>query len=348
MLCLSCFLYSDNKFYENPINCSKTNDFRGTMMNVIVCLLALVIDRIFGDPQKWTHPVIYIGRLIEKLEQQLNMGLHRKLKGFICVLAVLLMTAVVVSGVVWLSYKVHMFVGILIEIVLISLAIAQKSLQQAAMLVYDALNQNDFQKAREKLSWIVGRDTAHLQEPEIVRGVVETVSENTSDGVTAPLFYALLFGATGAWIYKAINTLDSMIGYKNNRYEQFGFFAAKIDDFANYIPSRITGVIILCFTKQVEKRAFSKKFKQWLVDAAKHPSPNSGYLEAATAIQLGIQLGGENQYGGVKSFRALMGTPSFHLNRQHILNVIQQMYIATLYFYLLIGGICIAIAIAWG
>lgn len=318
------------------------------MMNIIICLVALLIDRVFGDPQKWTHPVIYIGRLIAKLEQKLNNGLHRKWKGFICVFVVLMTTAVFVGGMVWLSYSIHFFVGIFIEIALISLALAQKSLQHAAMLVYNALNENDLQEAREKLGWIVGRDTAHLQEPEIVRGVVETVSENTSDGVTAPLFYALLFGATGAWVYKAINTLDSMIGYKNARYGQFGFFAAKIDDIVNFIPSRITGFLILCFTKQVGQQSFTKRFKNWLVDAAKHPSPNSGYLEAATAIQLGIQLGGENQYGGIKSFRALMGTPNFVLNRQHILNAIQQMYIATLSFYLLIGGIYIAITIAWG
>ncbi|RHW39450.1 cobalamin biosynthesis protein CobD [Lysinibacillus yapensis] len=316
-------------------------------MNVVICLFALLIDRIFGDPQKWTHPVIFIGRLIEKLEQKLNTGHQGKWKGLICVIAVIATTAAVVGIAVWLSYKIHLLMGVLVEIVLISLALAQKSLQQAAMLVYDALNQNDFQTAREKLSWIVGRDTGHLDEQEIVRGVVETVSENTSDGVTAPLFYALLFGATGAWVYKAINTLDSMIGYKNDRYEHFGFFAAKIDDVANYIPSRITGFLILSFTKQAKRQSFVNRFKNWRKDAAKHPSPNSGYLEAATAIQLGIQLGGENQYGGIKSFHAVMGMPYFQLNRQHIVGVIHHMYVATLLFYLLIGGILIAITIAW-
>lgn len=113
-----------------------------------------------------------------------------------------------------------------------------------------ALTRGDLEEARKKLSWIVGRDTEHLDEPEIVRGVVETVSENTSDGVTAPLFYACLFGATGLWTYKAINTLDSMIGYKNEKYEEFGKFSARLDDVANFIPSRITGLIILLFTKR--------------------------------------------------------------------------------------------------
>ncbi|MDN4493945.1 adenosylcobinamide-phosphate synthase CbiB [Ureibacillus aquaedulcis] len=316
-------------------------------MNVVICLFALLIDRIFGDPEKWTHPVIYIGRLIERLEKKFNSSLHRKMKGFFCVLIVIVTTGAVVGSIVWVSYKVHFLIGVFVEIVLISLALAQNSLQQAAMKVYNALDQENFETARKYLSWIVGRDTAHLEEQEIVRGVVETVSENTSDGVTAPLFYALLFGATGAWVYKAINTLDSMIGYKNDRYGEFGFFAAKLDDVANYIPSRITGFLILSFTKQAIHQPFPEKIKTWLIDAAKHPSPNSGFLEAATAIQLGVQLGGENYYGGMKSFRAFMGKPSIQLNRRHILNSIHHMYVATLFFYFIIGGICIAVAFAW-
>lgn len=316
-------------------------------MNVVICLFALLIDRIFGDPKKWTHPVIYIGRLIELLEKSLNSGLHRKIKGLICVAIVVVATVAVVGSIVWISYKMHFFIGVFVEIILISLALAQKSLQQAAMRVYNELARDNVQTAREYLSWIVGRDTAELQEQEIVRGVVETVSENTSDGVTAPLFYALLFGATGAWLYKAINTLDSMIGYKNERYGQFGFFAAKMDDVVNFIPSRITGFLILSFTRQEKPQPFLGKFKNWLRDAAKHPSPNSGYLEAATAIQLGVQLGGENSYGGIKSFRAFMGQPYIQLNRRHILNSIQQMYVATLFFYLILGGIFIALAVAW-
>ncbi|KGR74062.1 adenosylcobinamide-phosphate synthase CbiB [Ureibacillus sinduriensis] len=316
-------------------------------MNVVICLFALLIDRIFGDPKKWTHPVVFIGRLIELMEKSLNSGQHRKVKGSICVVIVVIVTAAVVAGVVWISYKMNFLIGVFVEIIFISLALAQKSLQQAAMKVYNELARENVQTAREYLGWIVGRDTDRLQEEEIVRGVVETVSENTSDGVTAPLFYALLFGATGAWVYKAINTLDSMIGYKNERYGQFGFIAAKADDAVNYIPSRITGFLILSFTTQDKPQPFLSKLKIWLRDAAKHPSPNSGYLEAATAIQLGVQLGGENSYGGIKSIRAFMGQPYIQLNRRHILQSIQQMYVATILFYLIVGGIFIALTIAW-
>jgi len=307
----------------------------------------VLIDYLLGDPKKWTHPIIYIGRFISFLEGHLNMGRLLRLKGLLTVLIVVLSTTLIVFTIVYLALKIHFIVWIVVEVTLISLAIAQKSLKEAAMLVYNALEKKDMETAREKLSWIVGRDTNHLDEPEIVRGVVETVSENTSDGVTAPLFYALFFGATGAWCYKAINTLDSMIGYKNERYGQFGFVAAKLDDIANFIPSRISGFILLCSTKCHVHKPLKTRMILWLKDAQKHPSPNSGYLEAATAYQLGIRLGGYNRYGGIDSFRAYMGEPVFTLQKHHIKDAIKQMSICTTW-YLLLGGVVYAIACTWG
>ena len=309
-------------------------------------MLAVALDRICGDPKKWTHPVIYIGRFISYLESNLNHGNYRLFKGFITVIITVSLTGVIVFSIVQLALKVHLAVWFAVEVLLISLALAQKSLKEAAMLVAKGLETKDLQEAREKLSWIVGRDTAHLDEPEIVRGVIETVSENTSDGVTAPLFFALLFGATGAWCYKAINTLDSMIAYKNERYAQFGFIAAKLDDLANWIPSRITGLFILLGTKSETGHSLSKRFTQWRVDAKKHPSPNSGYLEAATAVQLGIRLGGYNRYGQVESFRAYMGEPIVEMQRIHIEKTISHMYVCVIYL-LLLGGIVYAITCAW-
>lgn len=305
-----------------------------------------MLDRLVGDPKKWTHPVVYIGRMIAYLESKLNRGNYRALKGFVTVLLTVGMAGLVVFFIVQLALNIHFFVWVIVEVLLISLALAQKSLQEAAMRVANALKQQDFQEARDKLSWIVGRDTKHLDEPEIVRGVIETVSENTSDGVTAPLFYALCFGATGAWCYKAINTLDSMIAYKNERYAQFGFVAAKLDDLANWIPSRVTGFLLLIGTKNEMGPPFAVRMKNWLVDAKKHPSPNSGYLEAATAWQLGIRLGGYNRYGKVESFRAYMGEPLVVMQRIHIEKAISHMYVCAIYF-LLVGGIVYAITCAW-
>ena len=284
--------------------------------------------------------------MIAFLENKFNNGHYRKLRGFVTVVMVVGITGLIVFTLVQVALKIHILLWLVVEVMLISLALAQKSLQQAAERVMTALKDNNLIEARQKLSWIVGRDTAHLDEPEIVRGVIETVSENTSDGVTAPLFYALLFGATGAWCYKAINTLDSMIAYKNERYNDFGYVAAKFDDLANYIPSRITGFLLLIGTPSEMGQAFRIRFQQWRIDAKKHPSPNSGYLEAATAWQLGIRLGGYNRYGEMESFRAYMGEPLVMMNRVHIEKAVAHMYACTLYV-LGLGGIIYAIACAW-
>lgn len=317
-------------------------------MTIISVIIGQIMDAIIGDPPKMPHPVRWIGSLISFLTKHLNKGSHRMIKGAVAGLLVVLAVAVTTFLIVKLAYQIHAIVGIIIESILIGIGLAQKSLKEAAMEVYHALTEGDLQEARNKLSWIVGRDTNHLDEPEIVRGVVETVSENTSDGVTAPLFYACLFGATGLWAYKAINTLDSMIGYKNETYKEFGKFSAKLDDLANFIPSRITGLIILLFTKNKTNRKLFERLRLWLEDAKKHPSPNSGYLEAATSYQLGIRLGGYNTYQGIPSFRPYMGQADVPLEKSHIQEAIRQMVIASAVFTIIIGGVVIAISFAWG
>lgn len=316
-------------------------------MTILAVIIGQMLDLILGDPPKMPHPVRWIGSFIGFLTTKWNKGSHRIFKGAMTGILVVAIVAITTFFIVYAAYQIHLMVGILVEGVLIGMGLAQKSLKEAAMEVYMALTRGDLEEARKKLSWIVGRDTEHLDEPEIVRGVVETVSENTSDGVTAPLFYACLFGATGLWTYKAINTLDSMIGYKNEKYEEFGKFSARLDDVANFIPSRITGLIILLFTKKKTDRPLAERLRLWLKDAKKHPSPNSGYLEAATSYQLGIRLGGYNSYHGVPSFRAYMGTPDVPLASDHIKAAIQQMFVASILFTILIGGVIVAISSAW-
>lgn len=314
-------------------------------MYTLLTAVAVLLDRLVGDPKSW-HPVIWIGQLISFLEKRLNKGNARKLKGAFTAIAVIAVTTAIVYALTTLAASIHIALWLVVEVLLISLALAQKSLKESAFVVADALEANDMTEARTKLGWIVGRDTAHLDEPEIVRGVVETVSENTSDGVTAPLLFALCFGATGAWCYKAINTLDSMIAYKNERYEQFGFIAAKLDDIANFIPSRLTGFLLLVATKAVYKQPFRERFTNWRAHAKLHPSPNSGYLEAATAWQLGIRLGGYNRYGARESFRAYMGEPYEILQRKHIEAAIAHMHRVVL--LITIGGVFIyAISRTW-
>ncbi|MFJ7954163.1 adenosylcobinamide-phosphate synthase CbiB [Lysinibacillus sp. NPDC096418] len=301
---------------------------------MIACIIGLVFDLIVGDPPKLPHPVRWIGKLIESQTELWNKGRMRKTRGLIMALAVVGTTMFVVTAILLISYNVSFIFGVVVEGLLIGIGLAQRSLKEAAMAVYEPLAKGDFAEARVKLSWIVGRDTEKLDEDEIVRGVVETVSENTSDGVTAPLFYAFLFGAIGLWGYKAVNTLDSMIGYKNEKYQDFGMFAAKFDDVLNFVPSRITGLLMVLGTKNETSVSLGGRFKRWLKDAKKHPSPNSGYLEAATAVQLGVQLGGKNSYQGIESFRATMGEKLVPLTKEHIAKTVIHMRIATLLFML--------------
>lgn len=301
---------------------------------MIACIIGLVFDLVVGDPPKLPHPVRWVGKLIQSQTELWNKGKMRKTRGMIMALAVVGTTMFVVTAILLVSYNVSFMFGIIVEGLLIGIGLAQRSLKEAAMAVYEPLVKGDLSEARVKLSWIVGRDTEKLDEDEIVRGVVETVSENTSDGVTAPLFYAFLFGAVGLWGYKAVNTLDSMIGYKNEKYKDFGMFAAKLDDVLNFVPSRLTGLLMVLGTKNETNVTLGQRLKIWLRDAKKHPSPNSGYLEAATAVQLGVQLGGKNTYQGIESFRATMGEKLVPLTKEHIATAVIHMRVATLLFTL--------------
>ncbi|WEA41046.1 adenosylcobinamide-phosphate synthase CbiB [Lysinibacillus fusiformis] len=301
---------------------------------VIACIIGIIFDILVGDPPKLPHPVRWIGKLIQSQTALWNQGKWRKLRGMVMALAVVGTTMFVITLILLLSYQVSLIFGVLVEGLLIGIGLAQRSLKEAALAVYEPLVKGDFAEARIKLSWIVGRDTEKLGEDEIVRGVVETVSENTSDGVTAPLFYAFLFGAIGLWGYKAVNTLDSMVGYKNETYKDFGMFSAKLDDVLNFIPSRITGFLIVLGTKNETSYSFGQRLKRWAQDAKKHPSPNSGYLEAATAVQLGVQLGGKNTYQGIVSHRAIMGEKLVPLTKEHIMASIIHMRIAMVLFTL--------------
>ncbi|ANU22377.1 adenosylcobinamide-phosphate synthase CbiB [Planococcus donghaensis] len=316
------------------------------MSHLLAIFLGIIIDRIVGDPLNWPHPVRWIGRAIKNLTNRWNRGNVAFQNGFLLLATIAVAVFIIVYAIVFLAYSIHPVVGIAIEALLIASGLAQKSLKDAAMDVYHPLIDQNMELAREKLSWIVGRDTDGLDESEITRGVVETVSENTSDGVTAPLFWAFLLGAPGLWLYKAVNTLDSMVGYKNDEFKEFGFASAKADDVLNFIPSRITGFLLIIMTKSHQTLSLRQRLQIWLQDAPKHPSPNSGWLEAATAVQLGVQLGGTNWYRGVKSHRALMGRPVYQLKAHHIKETIQQMKKVTIGFFILfaLGGVLLGIA----
>jgi adenosylcobinamide-phosphate synthase len=316
--------------------------------HVLAITLALFIDHLIGDPPTWPHPVKWIGSLIGFLDKKWNHGPYRKWKGTLMLFVVLITVFILTWLICLLAYQLHFLIGVAVESLLIATTIAHKSLKEAAMEVYTPLKDGDLQNARHKLSYIVGRDTKHLNESEIVRGTVETVAENSSDGVTAPCFWAWIGGAPIALVYRAINTCDSMVGYKNDRYSEFGWASAKIDDVVNLIPSRLTGVVMLLANRpfhRTRKSAFTILFR----DAKKHPSPNSGWCEAGAAALLGVRLGGTNTYKGFITHRALMGDHIYPLNRNHIMevNTILSQTVLLFLLFLWLGGVFIELACTW-
>jgi adenosylcobinamide-phosphate synthase len=299
-------------------------------MNIgYIIIIAFILDLIAGDPRWLPHPVIYIGKIIsfgEKAARKIiNSPNGLKIAGTILAVGVVLATYFFFWGVLWLAYELNNYVGMVLSIFFMYQALAVNSLYKHALAVAQPLSKGDLPKARNSLAMIVGRDTENLNENDISRGVVETVSENTVDGITAPLFYAFLGGVPLAMAYKAINTLDSMIGYKDERYINFGCAGARLDDIANYIPARITGILYLLIAP-FTPGGFNGVFRAIREDAPKHPSPNSGIPEAAVAGALQVQLGGLNYYRGVASHRALMGKAIKHLEFKHIYHSIYIMF----------------------
>ncbi len=317
-----------------------------TFGGIVLIIFATAIDLVVGDPRSLPHPVVLMGRFISAFERLWNRGTaqQRKVSGF-------LLTIIVVGG-VWgisgltlaLLERLHPGLALIAELWLLSTTLAIKGLGDAARAVIQPLTQGDLPAARKALGMIVGRDTQNLDEAEITRGTVETVAENTVDGITAPLFFALIGGAPLALAYKAVNTLDSMVGYKNQRYANFGFASAKLDDLANWVPARLTALclwlagLLLSLSGVVRLRWQSALWGTFR-DAPRHPSPNAGWPEAIVARLLGVQLGGTNFYAGEASHRATLGEPLEQLRVAHISTTLCLMYGAWILFMLLLAGV---------
>ncbi|MBD3897610.1 cobalamin biosynthesis protein CobD [Halomonas sp. ML-15] len=275
-------------------------------------LAALALDLIAGDPRRLPHPVVGIGKLISTLEARMNHGapLSRRRRGALMTLGVVGATYAVAWGLLALLGGVHPWLGGLAELWLLWSCLAIKGLADAGRAVALPLAAGDLVAARRALGMIVGRDTDQLSESEIARGAVETVAENTVDGITAPLFWALIGGAPLALAYKAVNTLDSMVGYRNERYGDFGWASARLDDLANWPAARLTAVAIWLSSWWLP--GAWRRRGAWAAtrrDAPRHPSPNAGWPEAMVANLLGVQLGGVNVYAGEVSHRATLGSP---------------------------------------
>jgi adenosylcobinamide-phosphate synthase len=317
--------------------------------HLLAIIIAVILDYFIGDPHWLPHPVRGIGALISYLDRRFNHGSYRKLKGIMTVFIVCIVVYAVSFVFIYASYQISTLFGIFVESMIIFTTIATKSLKDAAYEVYIPLKQGNLRNARKQLSMIVGRDTERLDEKEIVRGCVETVAENTSDGITAPLFYALFGGGALALVYRAVNTCDAMLGYKNEKYLHFGWASARFDDLLNYLPARVTAFIMVFANIRTSHFSLKQCLELLLRDARKHPSPNSGWGEAAMAALLGIQLGGVNTYKGVVSIRPKLGEPQTSIQKEHIREAVNVMIrtVAAFVVLLWIGGTLIAVAFSW-
>ncbi len=279
-------------------------------MTALQLSAAYLADLIFGDPPGYPHPIKLIGRVVQALERKLlnteDPPLRQYLLGGMLALLVVAGAGFFVWGILHAFQRVHPALSSLTAVFFAYTTLATRNLYDEVKKVANLLAEGDLGSARQSIGRLVSRDTAHLDEQEIGRALIETVSENTSDGIVAPLFYLVIGGPSLAMAYKALNTLDSMVGYKNDRYRYFGWASARADDLANLIPARLTAFFYILSALVFGKNSRGAWRIAWR-DGRKNTSPNSGYPEAAMAGALGIQLGGKNVYFGKVVEKPLIG-----------------------------------------
>ena len=264
----------------------------------IVLPAAFAMDLLLGDPRTLPHPVRWMGKAIELFEPVFRkISVSRKLAGALFCAFLVLLTGVLAIGLLYVAQWIHPWLKLTLEVILIYFCISIRSLEDAAMEIHAMLLQNEVEEARKKVAMIVGRDVTQYEEEGISRAVVETVAENLVDGVIAPLFFAAIGGAPLALVYKMVNTLDSMVGYKNDKYMDFGKASARLDDVLNIIPARLSVPIIVLATHLLSGMGH-RCLKTAVLEGANHSSPNAGYPEAAFAGALAVKLNGPNYYNG--------------------------------------------------
>lgn len=270
----------------------------------ILCsvFLGFLLDVCFGDPRWLPHPVVWIGKGISRMEKFLRRHFPKTPKGertagILLAICIPLASFLISLGVLLLAYRISFWLWFVLHTFWAYQIPASRCLATESRKVYRKLAASDLSGARTQLSWLVGRDTQSLSEEEVTKACVETVAENTSDGVTAPLFYLLIGGVPLGFLYKAVNTLDSMVGYRNETYRYFGTASAKLDDALNWLPSRICAVLMICaaWLLRLDARNAWRIFRR---DRSKHLSPNSAQTESVAAGALGIRLGGTHLYFG--------------------------------------------------
>lgn len=290
---------------------------------------AYILDLIFGDPRWLPHPVRGIGWLITKLE----LFLRKRMKN--ARVAGIFFGLIIIGATWYISFMLCKYFGPLMSVFLIYTALSVKDLKAQSTKVYRALKDNDLALARKDLSYIVGRDTADLNKEDVIRATVETVAEGTVDGIISPLFFAVAGGAPLALAYKAASTLDSMVGYKNEKYKDLGWFSARLDDWLNFIPARLS-ILLLSSAAGLSGKNCWNALRIALRDGRNNPSPNSGIPEAAIAGALGVQLGGLSRYNAKPALKPLIGNKINFLELKHIKESIKISYICSAITVLLI------------
>lgn len=297
----------------------------------LVIAAAVVLDLILGDPHGWPHPVRWMGRAIEWFEPVCRGRWRNELiAGAIFAAGLIAFTWVVSFFLVKTAVGLHPLLGSLVEVVMICYCLSIRSLRDAAMEIFAMLKQDKVDTARTKLSLVVGRDVEGYQSAEISRATVETVAENFVDGILSPLFFVAIGGAPLGMAYKMVNTLDSMVGYKNDRYLRFGRSAARIDDAANYIPARLSVIAICVAAGCLSPHRGRCCFKTALSEGRRHSSPNAGYPEAAFAGALELRLGGPNYYHGRLVEKPFIGDRFGPAASHHIIEACHLMMVAAL------------------
>lgn len=295
-----------------------------------------LLDCIVGDPHFLPHPIRFIGMLISALEKAARKLFSKRLVigGGLLAISVLLISTCIPLVLLAVCYRVNIIFGIAVESIMCCTLIAAKCLKSESIKVYRAIKKDDTEAARKAVSMIVGRDTAVLDRTGIIKAAVETVAENTSDGVTAPIMFIALGGAPMGFLYKAANTMDSMIGYNNEKYREIGRFAAKLDDFLNYIPSRLTALLMI-LSAGILGFDMKNAFRIWRRDRRNHASPNSAQTESVCAGALRIQLAGDAYYFGELHRKPFIGDKLRNVGNEDIRRANRLMYMTSILTVLL-------------
>ena len=298
------------------------------LLPALPLLLGFVLDCIIGDPYSFPHPIRAVGKLIAELEALVRRKCRNlRLGGVLLAMTVLGVSTLLPAAALLLCYRVHILLGVLAESILCCYMLPARCLLDESMKVCRASESGDTEGARKAVSMIVGRDTAVLDRAGILRAAVETVAENTSDGVTAPLFYMAFGGAVGGFFYKAANTMDSMIGYQNEKYAEIGRFAARLDDVLNYLPSRMTALLMIAACPFLGFDA-RQAWHIWRRDRRRHASPNSAQTESACAGALHLRLAGDAQYFGQVHHKPYIGDDDRPIEPEDIRRANRLMYAA--------------------